>query len=287
MIAIISALVSFLGWGIGDIFNTVATRKLGSFNASFYGYSVGMVLSILYIPFALDTVSKVNIETILITSVLAVIQVIAFFSYNEGLKVGNASLVGTISGAFTTLVVIFSLIFFDEKLVFPQILAIVVTFLGLLLSSIHFSDLKNKKALINKGTLLAFAAMLGWAIYFTFIKIPVRQTGFFWPTFITDIVGTLIFLIIGFPRIKWLKIPLQGGFSAVIISGLLLSIGTFGFNFGIEKGLSAIVAPIAGAYPALFALLAFIIFKDPITNQQKIGMIITLCGIILLAYFSR
>lgn len=66
-----------------------------------------------------------------------------------------------------------------------------------------------------------------------------------------------------------------------------MTIGSFGFNFGIEKGLSAIVAPIAGAYPALFALLAFIIFKDPITNQQKIGMIITLCGIILLAYFSR
>jgi drug/metabolite transporter (DMT)-like permease len=287
MLAIISALVSFLGWGIGDIFNTIATRKIGSFNASFYGYSVGLVLSIFYIPFALNTLHFVNLKLILLTSFLTLLQVVAFFAYNEGLKIGSASLVGTIAGSFTSLVVIFSLIFFGEKLVLTQIYAIIVTFLGLLLSSIHFSDFRNKKALVNKGNIMAFIAMLGWSIYFTFIKIPVREAGFFWPTLITNIVGTLVFLIIGLHRIKWPALPLQKGFVAVITSGLLLTIGSFGFNFAIGNGLSSIVAPIAGAYPALFALLAYIIFKDPITNQQKIGMILTLCGIILLAYFSR
>lgn len=71
------------------------------------------------------------------------------------------------------------------------------------------------------------------------------------------------------------------------MSGLLLTAGSFAFNFAVGQGLSSVVASIAGAYPALFALLASIIFKDPITRQQKSGMIITLLGIILLAYFSQ
>lgn len=287
MLAIIAAFISFLGWGIGDVFNTIANRKIGSFNASFYGYFVGLILSLFYIPFALNTLKDVDIQLILLTTFLTLMQVAAFFAYNEGLKIGNASLVGTIAGAFTSLVVIFSLIFFGEKLILPQVVAIIIIFCGLLLASIHLSDLKNKKALFNRGTAMAFIAMFGWAIYFTFIKIPVHQAGFFWPTLITNIVGTLVFIIIGLKRIKVPKISIRSGFPAVILSGLLLTVGSFAFNLAVGIGLSSVVAPIVGAYPALFALLAFFIFNDPIRNQQKSGMILTLCGIILLAYFSR
>src|SRR5437762_10074608 len=53
MIPIIFALIALLGWGVGDIFTTFGSRKMGSYNSTFYGYLFGGLFSALYIPFAL------------------------------------------------------------------------------------------------------------------------------------------------------------------------------------------------------------------------------------------
>ena len=286
MSPIILALISLFSWGTGDIFTTSASRKIGSFNASFYGYFFGAILSSLYIPFALHSLSALTLPMVLLTVILSVIQLLAFLSYNEALKIGNSALVGTIAGSFTSIVVILSLLFLGESLSMQQGTSILIIFVGLLLATINISSLKKPKTIINRGTFFALLAMAGWAIYFTFIKLPVKESGFFWPSYITTLVGTVGFLLFGLKRIKRPHIELRSGFPAVFMSGLLLSIGSFAFNSAIDKGLSSIVAPIAGAYPALFALLAYFIFKDPITRQQKIGMVVTLLGIILLGYFS-
>lgn len=120
MVAIFFAIISLLGWGIGDVFTTSATRKIGSFNASFYGYFFGLVLATLYVPFALDSLINFSLPLIVLTAILAVAQLLAFFAYNEGLKIGNSSLVGTIAGAFTSVVVILSILFLGETLLMPQ-----------------------------------------------------------------------------------------------------------------------------------------------------------------------
>jgi len=181
MLAIIFAFVTFFTWGTGDIFATIVSRKIGAYNAAFYGYFFGFVIATAFIPFALKDTYTFSLPMILLTIFLAIIQFIAFYAYNVGIKIGNASLVGTISGAFTSIVVVLSVIFLGERLLFQQVIAIVIIFIGLFFASINISELKNKKSLINKGTVYAFIAMIGWAIYFTFIKIPVKEAGFFWP----------------------------------------------------------------------------------------------------------
>ena len=287
MIVVFFAIVSLLGWGTGDIFTTFASRKMGSYNSTFYGYLFGGLLAAFYIPLALNTWKSFNISLIFLTLILTIIKIIAVLAYNEGLKIGNSSIVGTIAGAFTSVVVILSLLFLGEKLSAMQSLSIIIIFAGLFLSSVNFSDLRNKKSIINKGTVFALIATFGWGVYGTFIKIPVREVGFFWPSFMENIIGIFYFMIFGLKRIKKQSFGIQSGFLAVFLSGVLLTTASFSFNFAIGQGLSSIVAPIAGAYPALFALLAYFIFKDPSGKHQKLGMITTLLGIILLAYFSR
>jgi drug/metabolite transporter (DMT)-like permease len=286
MSAIIFAFVTFLTWGSGDIFTTIASRKMGAYSASFYGYFFGFLPATLYIPFALSNLHSFSLPMVFLTIFLAIIQLIAFYAYNVGLKISNASLVGTISGSFTAMVVILSVLFLGERLLFQQVIAIVIIIVGLFFASINLSDIKNKKSFFNKGVLYAFIAMIGWAIYFTFIKIPIKEAGTFFPTYLTDVVGTLAYLVFGLRKIKIPKITTKSGFPAALMSGLLLTGGSFAFNFAIGQGLSSVVASIAGAYPALFALLASLVFKDPITRQQKSGMVVTLMGIVLLAYFS-
>ncbi len=75
-------------------------------------------------------------------------------------------------------------------------------------------------------------------------------------------------------------------FIAILLSAFLLRSGDFLLNYGLNTGNSAIIAPIAGSYPTFFAILAFFVFRDPITRQQVVGVVITLAGILLLNVVS-
>ncbi len=72
----------------------------------------------------------------------------------------------------------------------------------------------------------------------------------------------------------------------LIANAVLLSSASFSYNFGIDRGLTSVVAPVAASYPTLFVVLAFLVFKDPITRQQILGIVTTLIGIVLLSIFS-
>lgn len=286
MPAILFALISYLGWGIGDIFGTVATRKLGAYSTTFWSYIFRVSIFALYIPFALPLLSNLNLSLLSLNIGLGLLLLVGFVAFNEALRIENAPLVGTITASFTAVVVILSIIFLGDSISAQQLTAILIIFLGLFLSTIKFKDFKNINALLSPGVLFAFIAMFSWGIYFTFIKIPVQQIGWFWPNYISFLLFPLVFLITKIRKIRINKPNYKNAFLPLLLVVLLTGTAEFSFNFAIGEGLSSIVAPIAGSYPTLFVILAFLIFKDPITRQQILGIIITLIGIVALSFFS-
>ena len=84
-----------------------------------------------------------------------------------------------------------------------------------------------------------------------------------------------------------LKLPTTNNvFWPLIISVILVCIAGYSYNFAIIKGQVAVVAPIVGANPTLFVILAFLFFKDPIKKQQIFGIIITVAGIVFLSFIN-
>ena len=65
---------------------------------------------------------------------------------------------------------------------------------------------------------------------------------------------------------------------------LLLRGGDFAFNIGLQQGLAAVIAPIAGAYPTLSVILAFLVFHEKPTRRQLSGIALVLVGIVLLGF---
>jgi len=79
-------------------------------------------------------------------------------------------------------------------------------------------------------------------------------------------------------RPKQLKILLS-----TFMVALLIRMGDTALNYGLTlPNKSSLVAPIAGAAPILFVISSHFIFKDKLTKQQVIGIIISLVGIVLL-----
>lgn len=286
MTQILFALLAFFGWGTGDIYGGKVARTIGGYSSVFWLYIFSILSASAYIPFALADLQNLSFDCVLILAVLSICSVIPMITLYKGLQVGNASLVGTIGAAFTSITVILSMVFLEEKISSNQILSIIAIFLGVFLLSINLNLLRGKKTLSDKGLPYALISMVLWGVYYTFIKIPVKEIGWFWPSYFTLFSFPLIYLLVKINKgvIKYPKSVKILSFS--ILNAVLLNIGAFAYNFALIEGKAAIVAPIAGSYPLLFVLLANSVFKDKITKQKTLGIIISLTGIISLSIFS-
>ncbi|MBI2020759.1 DMT family transporter [Candidatus Daviesbacteria bacterium] len=286
MEAIIFALITYFAWGIGIFFEAIVARKLNPYSFAFWAFLLSVVVMSFYAPFILDDLSGLTVNLFLLNITLSIIALfLGSISYYEALKITNRALVGTIASSFPLVTVILSMLFLGEKVSSQQGIAIVIIFLGLFLAMFNINMISGK-FLNSKGILFALLTMLSWGAYFAFIKILVEQIGWFWPTYFSFLIFPLIYFYMKIKKIKLERPTLNGAIKALIISTILVRIAELSFNLGISKGLVSIVAPIAGANPTLFVVLAFLIFKDPITRQQILGIITTLVGIVLLSIFS-
>jgi len=277
------AVLSFIGYGVGDIFGTIATRKLGGFSTTLWTLITGSLLFSLYIPFAWNELNYLTLTLFTQTLGLGILFIIALVAFYQALKIDSSSIVGTIASAFAAVSVILSLIFLKEHISSYQTISILIIFFGVIMSSLELDRLKKGKLTLSKGIVLALIAMFLWGIYFTFIKIPVSKLGWFWPTYITYLSFPLVLFFLKLKKIR-IRQPSKLDLKPIISSVILTGGAEFSYNYAISDGSVALVAPIAGSYPALFVLLSFIIFRDPVTRQQMLGILSTLLGIILLAF---
>ena len=287
MSAIMFALISYFAWGTGVFGEAIVVRRLHSYSLIFWSFLLSLLLAAPYALFQLDSFALYTPILLILNFFLALSTLLlGTVAYYEALKRENPVLVGTIASSFPFVTIIASLVFLGERVSQKQVLAIAIILIGLLLSMIKFEMFTRRKIAVHPPILLAFLAMIVWGLYFTFIKIFVEKVGWFWPNYIAFFAFPLIFLYTKLRKVKIEKFTKNNALVPLVLSTILVRIAEFSYNAGISRGLVSIVAPIAGANPTLFVLLAFLFFKDKITKQQIIGIVTTLVGIVLLSIFT-
>lgn len=286
MQAIFFALISFLGWGIGDVFGTIASRKIGGLSTAFWYIIFQLIIFLLAAPFFLTNLSNISANTLLLNLSLGVLNLVGLITFYESLRIGNAAIAGTISSSYAAVTVVLSLIFLNEKLLLLQTISITAVFLGVAITGLDLKELQKGKALMTKSLISALVAAVIFGIYWTFIKFPIREIGWYWPQILSMSTIPLLFVYIKLRNLRLAKPDFKGAIYPLILTSLLIGLGSFSFNIAISKGQTSIVAPVAGSYPILFAILAWFVFRDPITRQQILGIIVTLIGIVLLSMHS-
>lgn len=284
--AIFFAMLALIGWGSGDVLIAKLTRKIGSRVTLFWWMFSSLILSSLYLPFAGPIPDFLMFSFALILNIFGLLGVIW---YVQAFEQSHISLVGTIAGSFSILVVPLSVIFFSERLEILQIGAIIMTITGLILATLHPEDLKNRnfrRLSENKGIKLSFLAFLNWGIYWTLIRIPVQKIGWYWSEYPFYFMILLLPLMGMTKNISISAVRNSKILFMIILSGALSTMANFSFNLGITYGYSSIVAPIAGSSPVLFVILSRFVFREPLTGQQKLGIISALTGIVLIGFNS-
>lgn len=283
--AIVFALIAFVGWGVGTVFGGLASKKIGSYSSVFWSFLFSIILTSFYIPFSIGELRSITPQTIAWLFVLILIGIIPVISLYEGFRVGNASLVGTIGSAFSALVVILSIVFLGNKINLSQSFSVIIIILGLFLATLNFNNYNLKKLITDKGAPYGLVAMIFWGIYFTFVAIPTKEIGWFWPAY-TSYFGIVLIYI--FTKVKKIQLVFPKDRNTklfIILNAVCIGAALFSYNLAISIGQAAVVAPIAGAYPVLFASIAYFVFKDRLNRQQIIGIVTTLIGIISLSVF--
>lgn len=286
MPAILFALVPLFGWGIGDILIVYITRRVGPYSTAIWGFLFRFLALSLLIPFFTKFLSNLTPDIFLLNLILGALLLGGAVASYEAFRVASASLVGAVIASFPALTVLISTFVLKENINSFQIASVLIIFTGIILSTLNFNEIKKGEFITNKGIPLSMITMIMWGSYFAFIKIPVKEIGWFWPNYFSFLLFPLIFLYMKLRKIELHNPVRKNVFLPLVISVIILGAGDLAYNYAAGQGLISVVAPIAGSFPVLFVLLAFLIFKDKITRQQILGIATTLVGIVLLSFFS-
>lgn len=286
-LALILAFITFFGWGTGDLFTIVAVRKIGANLTTFWIFLFSFLLSLIVLPFVPHDFSSITWQLLFLNIFFGIIFISGNVLVTEAFRISSAPIIGIIIPSFPVLVLILSTLIFHDKMTAFQLISIVLVIFGVILCGINFKEIKTKK-LFDKGVVLALIGISFFALFFTFSRILINAYGWYLPTFIATACFPLILLFLKRQKEK-LMIPKQKKIlAATFIVALLIRSGDFAFNYGLSlPNASGIVAPIANSAPILFVIASYLIFKDKVTIQQVVGIIITLVGIVLLTSFGQ
>ena len=287
-LALILALITFIGWGTGDLFTVGVVRKIGANLTTFWIFFFSLLLSLLVLPFVPHDFGRITFPLLALNIFLGILFIYGNILISEAFRVSSAPLIGVIIPSFPAVVLVLSAIIYHDRITPEQTLFIIIILMGVALCSLNIKELKKSKRLFDKGTALALLAISFLSLFFTFSRVLIDAYGWFLPTFIAVACFPIILLFLKQKKEKF-QIPTSKKILfATFMVALLIRAGDFSFNYGLSlPDASSIVAPIANSAPILFVITSYFIFRDKLTRQQVLGIIITIIGIVLLTTFGQ
>jgi len=283
-LAFIFALTSFCCWAFGDLFGVISSRKIGAFETTFYSILGGILIGFLLCAWHLHELAGYTLPLLALNLLLGAIFVASTLSFNQSVRLINPILAGSIVSSFSCVTLLFAIVVFGERLSQAQSICMALLFSGLILAARRASN--DSKANYRLGLFFAAASALSWGAYFAFIRILIDQVGWFWPQFFSLLCLPLLLIITPKAERRFQPFRPSSHLSAVV-SALLLRSGDLALSIAISQGMTSVVTPIAGSYSTLFALLAFVVFKEPLSKRQWLGVTVTLTSICALRYVSK
>jgi transporter family protein len=98
------------------------------------------------------------------------------------------------------------------------------------------------------------------------------------------VIGLVIFGALWSPWKALLNLQV-GAFALLALGGFLASfVGQMVFYHALKIGHVSQVTPVSGAYPLVAAILAWIIFREPITTARVLGVVFIVLGVLFLRH---
>lgn len=291
----ICTLLTFLSWGIADLFYKIGNKDNNKYNHLKTGVIVGLIMGIhatIYLIYNNISINLLDLLKYLPVSLCYIASMVIGYKGLKYLELSIASPIQNTSGVITALLL---LLFFKEKLSVFCYVAFLFIFIGILiLSKIQLENNKSDRETFKQNNtfkniikltiifplLYCLIDGLGTfldAIYLDYGKIISEDTALiaYEYTFLIYGIFTFIYLLVKKEKVNILKEKNK------IFAALFETLGQFFYVFAMA-GSSVIAAPIVGSYCILSMLLSRIFLKEVLTKKEYFAIFLVIIGILIL-----
>lgn len=284
---LVAAFITNVSYAVSDVVNGLILRRDSPLKVSVW--VAIFALAIFFVPmlvFYQDELARLTLLNVVLILSISSLGLTAYFCFLTGMQRAGVTLSGVITGAFPAVAVVGGLVFFRERINAGQGAAIAVIIFGVLLSSLQ-GEVRKVFGDIKRSSLVwAFAAALLFGLFFALVRIPVERVGYFLPAYGGNLIGVPLYLLIA-RRVGEKDVLKRPKLPIPIAACATMQIGaTILYAYALTKGKTAIVAPIAGSYPAVFVILAYIVLREKIRPVQYAGVVTAVVGIVGLSVLT-
>lgn len=277
---VLYCLLPFFGWGTADFLTRKVIEKEGYYKTLFFSQVLGTLLLLGFL--VVFGSPLLNIQSLLVCALLSVTWIVACLAFFKAIEVGKLAIVSPVGASWGLVGALVGIVFFLERPSLFRSLGIPLTLLGIIFVSTSLSELKKARVRTLKGVNYALFAMFGWGVVFSLARLLLPQFGPIGLVFFLKFFG-VIYLIGGAPLLREnLKLP-RSSLPLLFLIGLLDVIAFLGLTFGLESEFVSVVSPAAAAYPVVTVALACGFLKEKLELNHKIGIVLTVLGLVLLA----
>ncbi len=291
LIAVLAGLGGMLGWGIADFFAKKTIDELGDVMtlawAGVFG-TLAFFLAVLYEVSAQGAPVYIpqDPRTWLALIFFGALQAAVYIFVYRGFAKGKVGLLSPVFASFAGIVALVSILFLGETTTAYRIVALIVTFGGVLILNADFSMLSSFRVgflKIGGFTEVAVGTVLGalWTIlWYRFIN---GADWLFYAFYMFAFMTIAVFFFAAFQRLSFsVKQPALWKFIAAIgvcetVAYIAISLG-----YGVTPFVS-VVSILSAAFSLPTIILARIFLKERTTRTQTIGTILTIVGVVLIS----
>ena len=296
---ILATLLTFLLWGIADLFYKIGNQGDNDKNHLKTGIMVGLIMGIHATYLLLTTNANIQIMDIIKYLPVSLCYITSMIIGYKGLKYLELSISSPIQNTSGIIVALLFIIFFHEHYNYPFYIALASIFFGIIIiAMINLEkNKKERKAFQKKNTFqkiltltilfpIAYCLLDGLGtfldgIYLDKLKLISEQSSLIAYEYTFALYGLITFIYLKRKKENFSVIKEKAKLAAAIFE----TGGEIFYVTAMSKN-STIAAPIIGSYCILSLLLSRIFLKEKLSQKEYIGIFLVLIGVIILAFLD-
>lgn len=267
-----------LSWGIAQVLIKRGFRHLSPFQS----YALDTFVALfLWLPYGFLAGGQLTDITPVFAGIFILLG-ISLAGYYYVVEKGPVSVVIPIFSASPIITVLLSYVFLGERLGTVQLIAIFLTILGVIMTSLPG---KKERKVPETWVILALFLTIVWGLETILVKYAVdalgNATGMILLTF--GQIGTVTLWRLISPQKQIVPQIPKRYFLPTLIGVVLWNGGTIAYMIAMEHSLASLVGPLSNAYVVVTVLFSAVYLKEKIRPVQYLGILLTTFGVILVS----
>jgi drug/metabolite transporter (DMT)-like permease len=269
----------------------VALTSIGMQSISLVGYAIILAL--------LGRWPVLTPELVGYGFVLGLIGVTSAAALYRALALGPIAVVSPVVASYAALTVLLIVIFLGERLTVGQGAAIAATFVGVVVASTDFGEVRRtlgrpatlaplaKQGPLPLGVRYGLIATGGFAIWGFLYAAAVRATdglGLILTLRAFSVLALVVYVLVR--RTSFAPLRDERALFLIVIVGVLDTSANVLLSLGIASGFASFVMTGSGAYPLIPALLAIAVLRERLAPNQYVGVAVLVAGLVALGLQS-